>query len=210
MKILFFACCLMLTATFGFAQIGNNTLSQWENQEPVEWLTNNLLDPDGKVVEIVVMPVGTSGAKLLVKKLKLEAPDSLQLDGYLAGNLSSLLSPQFVEMGNPLTLALSYQWQGVGDDVLKARVEISPRSTDREGNPLAVCNCQLTNGETILKPTQGSQTVSWQVRFPGSANPNVVPDKCRLYVWKVQFWIENTSSHPHEGSEALIQSVSIK
>lgn len=204
----FFACCLMLTANLSLAQLSNGTLSQWENQEPVEWITNNLYDPDRKLVEGVVVPAGTNGAKLAVKKLKFEAPDSLQMGGYLAGSLSSFLTPQFVEAGKSLTLSLNYQWKADGGDVLKARVEVSPRSTDREGNPLAVCNCQLPNGEMVLKPTQGNQTITWQVQFPGSPNPNAVPDKCRVYVWKIQVWIENTTSHPHEGSEALIQSVS--
>lgn len=205
---LFFACGLS-----SFAQIPNADFSQWQNNEPTNWLTNNLYDSDKKFTEAFVIPASGKGAKLLVKKIA-HTTEEPAVVSYYGGKIESRLIPMMIESGKSIQLSFDYEFKSDSADVLKAQITLESRNThDGTLTPNKRCDCQLKNdtgGEIITLPaTESRKIISLKAIFSNNTEPNKVPVGCMMYVWKIKFWLENTSTHPHENTYAIIEKIQL-
>ena len=194
-------------------QLPNAAFTQWTGPEPVGWQTNNVYDDKGKLLRSLVEPVGTAGARLVVKRVvhREETPAIVVFEG---GALNSPLRPFMPPADTPVRLLVRYQFVSDSADVLMAAVSLESRNTETgTPKPDKTCDCELKNppgsGPITLPAAATSQTVAFDAVFPNATSPGTVPPGCMMYVWKIRFWIENKSSHPHEGTTALIEQVQL-
>ena len=202
---------LIFHAFLASAQIPNSDFSQWQNNEPVSWRTNNIYDDQAKLQQAVVGSAGNSGAKLLVKKViyRAETPSIISFYG---GKLESKLAMFMPKAGTAIQLSFNYSFKSDSADVLKAEISLNSRNNEIGTlNENKICVCQLKNdfgGEILMLPaSENSKTISLKAVFPNNADPNKLPPECAMYVWKIKFWLENSATHLHEKTVAIIEKI---
>lgn len=187
-------------------QIPNADFSRWLNDEPVGWHTNNVYDEQGKLVQTLVKPLGTSGVQLGTKRV-IYRTDDPAIDAWYSGQLSSALIPYMPEAGKPIALTIRYRFKPDSADVLRAEVRLESRDKLPDNvtpDPACTCRFSADNGPLLLAPNNTSMTV--RAMFAG-ATPTVQPPGCAMYVWKIRFWVANDTTHPHEATEAVIDKI---
>ena len=199
------------TLSQSLKQLPNADFSRWKEAEPVGWFTNNVYDEQGKLVQTLVQPAGTVGAKLGVKRVVFRAA-APALTGFRAGELSSPPIPYLADAGKPIQLQFSYQFAPDSADVLRADISLDTRDTE-PGTLVAAnaCACKLTSSlgrfPLVLPPAATPQTITVGAIFGGGTTPNAVPANCLLFAWKIRFWLDKPvagPTHPHEASVAVI------
>lgn len=198
------------TMAQSLTQLPNADFSHWDQAEPVGWQTNNVYDEQRKLMQTVVVPAGTTGARLLAKRV-IYRPDPPALESWYAGQLSSPLVPFMPPAGKPVALTIHYRFRPDSADVLRAEIQLDtrdlkPRST--EPDPACICRFAGINGPILLPANQTSVTL--KATFSDPASPDQVPRSCSLYVWKIRFWLENPSTHAHEATEAVIDQITLE
>lgn len=78
-----------LTGAQSVQTLPNANFNQWVQDEPASWYTNNVYDNQGKLVQAVVIPAGTTGARLLAKHVVYRA-ETPKLESWYADPDSSL------------------------------------------------------------------------------------------------------------------------
>ncbi len=144
-------------------QLPNAAFTQWTGPEPANWRSNNVYNDKGKLLRTLVEPVGTAGAKLLVKRVvhREEAPAIVVFEG---GALRSPLLPFMPQADTPVRLQVRYQFVSDSADVLMAAISLESRNTETAPpKPDKTCDCQLTSlfgSESVPLPVAASLTPS--------------------------------------------------
>ncbi|WP_375444498.1 hypothetical protein [uncultured Fibrella sp.] len=190
-------------------QLPNADFSRWRAAEPTGWHTNNVYDEQGTLQQTLVKPLGTSGVQLLAKRVVYRT-DVPVIDAWYGGQLWSALVPYMPEVGKPIALTIRYRFRPDSADVLQAEVRLESRDKLPDHvtpDPACACRFSGADGPLILSPTTTSVTV--RAQFVGATSA-ARPPGCAMYVWKIRFWLTNATTHPHEGTEAIIEQISLE
>lgn len=191
-------------------QLPNANFSKWTQAEPDGWYTNNVYNEQGQLQQAVVVPAGANGARLLAKRVVYRT-DTPIIDAWYGGQLTSALMPFMPTEGKPIALTIHYSFQPDSADVLRAEVQLQSRDNEPGTlNPDKNCFCQFKgiNGPVRLSPTENSITL--QATFADANSPSQVPPGCMMYVWKIKFWLENATTHPHAATKAIIEKITLQ